>query len=71
MKKTTNYPDGTVVDTPQTITATETPVEFDYHGNLVVTISDGTNTSSVSLEVEIELTASDLSFDKTKNRITL
>ena len=68
-EKTTKYPDGTVVDTPQTITATETPVEFDYHGNLVVTISDGTNTSSVSLEVEIELKASDLSFDKTKTEL--
>ena len=64
-EKTTKYPDGTVVDTPQTITATETPVEFDYHGSVVVTISDGTNTSSTTYNVTIILKAADLSYDNT------
>ena len=64
-EKTTKYPDGTVVDTPQTITATETPVDFDYHGSVVVTISDGTNTSSATYNVKIKLKAADLSYDNT------
>lgn len=69
-QRTIDYPDGTVVDDPQPITSTTTQVEFDYHGSLVVTISDGTNTTtSQAYTVRIELKASDLSFDKTKTEL--
>ena len=69
-QKTVNYPDGAVVDEPKPITGSSTPVEFDYHGSVVVTISDGTNTTtSQAYTVKIELKASDLSFDKTKTEL--
>ena len=41
-------------------------VEFDYHGSLVATVTDGTNTLSSTYNVRITLRAIDLSYDNTK-----
>lgn len=41
-------------------------VTFDYHGSIVATVTDGTNTLSSSYNVRITLRAVDLSYDNTK-----
>ena len=48
------------------ITSNTQDVSFDNHGSVVVYISDGVSTVSSTYQVEIELTASDLSYDKTQ-----
>ena len=63
-KYTCNYikDDGT----PVNVTTQTVQVPFDYHGNIVANISDGTNNVSSSYTVTIKLRAVDLEYDNTK-----
>lgn len=54
--------DGTSVN----VTTKTVNVSFDYHGDIVANVSDGTNTNSSTYHVQIKLRAIDLKFDKSK-----
>lgn len=52
--------------TPVTVNDTTAEVEFGYHGNIVASVSDGTNSISSTYTVTIKLRAVDLSYDNSK-----
>lgn len=52
--------------TPVTVNDITTEVEFDNHGNIVASVSDGTNSISSSYTVTIKLRAVDLTYDNSK-----
>ena len=54
--------DGTIV----TVTDSTEEVPFYYHGNIVASVSDGTNTISNTYTVTIKLRAIDLTYDNSK-----
>lgn len=45
------------------VTTKTVPVSFDYHGNIVANVSDGTNVTSNTYNVVIRLKAADLSYN--------
>lgn len=64
---TCNYikDDGTAVN----VTTKTADVSFDYHGNIVANVSDGTNQISSSYTVTIKLRAIDLEYDNTNTNM--
>ena len=55
--------------TEEVVTTQTKDVSFDYHGDIVAYVSDGTNEVSSAYTVQIKLTASDLSYDNSKTEM--